>query len=185
MSKDPKQPARILTDAAYAAILSAARHRFLTASEVYKLLHGFRRLRLHDAPSSGCGIRSEPAQRPRAGSWYLFAPGARLRSDGHSYEKRAHKGFMITREQHVKLSVPFPSGEGSFPAVRGYYSVQEGGGAGAVCKARRARKRAGARVGGARTARQRERRVLVHNHVENTGHLAVDVDAHKRGVASL
>ena len=121
---DEKCSARYLSPSGLKEIESNMAHRFLHASEIYSLLHSFRRYGLHKAGSSCDGIQTQPPCKPRSGSWFLFAPGARLRNDGHSYEKRVHKGFLITREQHVKLNVPRPNGTGSFPAVRGYYSVQ-------------------------------------------------------------
>ena len=59
-----KQPARTLSDAALRDILAAASRRFLTAVEVYRLLHSFRRQLLH-LPGSPCGgVRTAPPPSP-------------------------------------------------------------------------------------------------------------------------
>jgi hypothetical protein len=126
-SSDFRAPLRSLSSAELSTIVDAASTRFLTANEVYRLLHSFRRHGLHH-PGSACGgLRTEPAHLPESGSWFLFAPGARLRGDGHAFAKRVHKGFLITREQHVRLSVVKPD-NGTFAAMRGYYSATEGDG---------------------------------------------------------
>ena len=88
---DAKSPARHLSAPSLAALLPALASRFLHASEVYKLLHSFRRHGLHLAGSPCGGLRTQPPHAPPSGSWFLYAPGARLRSDGYAYEKRLHK----------------------------------------------------------------------------------------------
>lgn len=93
--------------------------RFLEGEEVYRLLHSFRRHGLHLAGSPCGGIRTDCPLKPKSGEWFLFAAGSRLRNDGHVYSTRLHKGYPITREQHVILRAHGSS------VVRGYYSVLE------------------------------------------------------------
>ena len=125
LSREARNAMRVLSVSACKDLVEALSHRFPTAYEVYRLLHSFRRHNLH-LPDSACGgIRMEPATLPTAGSWYLFAPGARLRGDGHEFVKRVHKKFLITREQHVLLTVYSADGTSSFPALRGYCATTE------------------------------------------------------------
>lgn len=80
------------------AILTAFPNRWLLASELHRLLHGF--------AAAGVPVLQAVVRRPPSGSFFLYDASLRVRDDGYEYtRKQLAGGRREIKESYVKLVV--------------------------------------------------------------------------------